>query len=273
MKKIIFSLLLLAGSKIFACQCVLPIPQFDFWCSYIDEYPITQIFMIKGVKIGSIDLGTKVLVQDVLFGTPPADTLMFWKFDALINTSAGNSGIYCLYFIENSTQSDTLVLTARYISVGIDGSGLVSGAIIDNCVKSHLPVQNDTVYGQIKEGVSSMPYPEFVQMMEECLPTVGLEQPPYTPEVIEAVSCYPNPIQSNTTTQVQFSLREAAPVDIAIFDIGGRQVGNVVQNRFYAKGTHLLPIDMQTLPLASGVYFCRISTPQGQGVCKMVVMR
>jgi len=119
-----------------------------------------------------------------------------------------------------------------------------------------------------------MPYPEFVQMMEECLPTVGIEQPPYTPEaVVEAVSCHPNPIQSNTTAQVQFSLREAAPIDVAVFDIGGRQVGNVVQNRFYAKGTHLLSIDMQTLPLASGVYFCRISTSHGQGVCKMVVMR
>jgi len=272
MKKIIFSLLLLAGSKIFACQCT-DIPPFDFWCNNIANFPFNENFIIKGVKIGSTDFGTKVLVQDIIYGSPPADTLMFWKFDALINTSAGNSGIYCLYFIENSNQSDTLVLTVTYINVAIEGIGLVSGAVTGLCLTGHLFVQNDTVYGHIKEDINSMPYPEFVQMMEECLPTVGIEQPPYTPEVIEAVSCHPNPIQSNTTPQVQFSLREAAPIDVAIFDIGGRQVGHVVQNRFYAKGTHLLPIDMQTLPLASGIYFCRISTPHGQGVCKMLVMR
>ena len=273
MKNFLFSLLLLTGSKIFACQCVVPIPPFEYWCSYINDNPFTQGFIIKGVKIGSTDLGTKVLVQDIFYGSPPTDTLMFWKLESLLNTSAASSGIFCMTYIDGITQSDTLILMVGYKSVNVDGYGYVTGFLVPGCITGHLLVQNDTVYGQIKEGVSSMPYPQFVQMMEECLPTVGIDQSQPEQEAVEAVTCYPNPIQSNTTTQVQFSLREAATVDVAVFDISGRQLSHVVQNRFYTKGTHLLPIDIQTLSLYSGVYFCRISTPHGQGVCKIVVMR
>ncbi|OWY21633.1 hypothetical protein C7N43_07795, partial [Sphingobacteriales bacterium UPWRP_1] len=208
MKKILFSLLLLAGSKIFACQCVLPIPPFEYWCSYMNDNPFTQGFIIKGVKIGSTDLGTKVLVQDVLFGSPPADTLMFWKLESLLNTSAASSGILCMTYIDGITQSETLILMVGYKTVNIEGYGYVTGFLVPGCITGHLLVQNDTVYGQIKDGVSSMPYPQFVQMMEECLPTVGMEPLPQNIEpVVEAVSCYPNLIQSNTTAQVQFSLR------------------------------------------------------------------
>ncbi len=255
-----------------ACQCSNNSP-FDFWCSGISNFPYEENFIIKGVKIGSTGFGTKVLVQEVLYGTPPADTLLFWNFNVLINIFSDWS-IYCLYFLENETQSDTFILTAGYATLSISGFGLVSGAITSLCPTGSLIVQDNWVYGQIAEGVSSMPYPQFVEMMEECLPTVGMEQLPPNPEAaVEAVSCYPNPIQSNTTTQVQFSLREAAPIDVAVFDISGKQVSQVVQNRYYAKGTHLLTIDMETLPLASGIYFCRISTPHGQGVCKIVVVR
>ncbi|HRI28209.1 MAG TPA: hypothetical protein PK715_09155, partial [Chitinophagales bacterium] len=61
MKKISFAILLLIGLKGFACQCMVPIPPFTSLCNYISIIPNYEGFIIKGVKIGSTDLGTKVL--------------------------------------------------------------------------------------------------------------------------------------------------------------------------------------------------------------------
>ena len=272
MKKILFLILLLIGLKGFACQCMAPIPPFTFWCNYVNSYPATQNFIIKGVKIGSTDLGTKVLVTDVIYGTPPADTLLFWKFDALINTGLATSYIYCLTYIDQLTQSDTLVLTAGYNSTFIDGVGVVSGALVDGCTTSYLTIHNNMVFGNVSNDISMMPYTQLVETLQACLPTVGIQPAPLPAmAAVEEVTCHPNPIQGNTAAQVQFTLPQPAPIQVAIYDISGKLVSSITPPQTYPKGTQLLTLPAQDLPAASGIYFCRITTPQGSGVCKIAV--
>ncbi|OWY22324.1 T9SS C-terminal target domain-containing protein [Sphingobacteriales bacterium UPWRP_1] len=272
MKKTFSIILLLIGLKGFACQCVVPIPPFTSICNFVSIFPSYQGFIIKGVKIGSTDLGTKVLVTDVIYGTPPADTLLFWKFNALINTNIATSYIYCLTFIDQLNQSDTLVLTAGYASTFIAGVGVVSGALVDGCATNYLYVHNNIVYGSIAEGVNSMPYAQLAETLQECLPTVGVQPPQPVAEEI-ALACHPNPIQGNMPAQIQFTMLQSAPIRVDIYDINGKQISCITPSQTYQKGTHLLALNPQDLPLKSGMYFCRITTPQGYGVCKIAVAK
>src|SRR5437660_10134292 len=71
---------------------------------------------------------------------------------------------------------------------------------------------------------------------------------------------YPNPF--NPTTSVRFSLREAGTVSIKVFDLLGREIKTIVDNRHLEAGVHEATIDLPGL--ASGIYFCTISANQGK---------
>lgn len=68
---------------------------------------------------------------------------------------------------------------------------------------------------------------------------------------------YPNPF--NPTTQVAVTLPEAAPLTIAVFDIQGRQVAEIVRARDFGAGTHTFTLDGRSL--SSGAYFVRALVP------------
>ncbi len=86
-------------------------------------------------------------------------------------------------------------------------------------------------------------------------------------------AAYPNPF--NSTTKIQYGLPEATHVSIRIFDLAGREVVTVVneprQAGFY---THVWSgKNMHGVPVASGVYFYRIETPNFAKVRKMTLVK
>jgi hypothetical protein len=66
---------------------------------------------------------------------------------------------------------------------------------------------------------------------------------------------YPNPFRSRTT--LVFNLTDAAEVNVTVYDIMGRQVGTVVEERLSA-GVHERGFDAGALP--SGTYLIRLTS-------------
>lgn len=74
-------------------------------------------------------------------------------------------------------------------------------------------------------------------------------------------SAFPNPF--NPKTKIVFELTEVAPVDLAVFDLSGRQLRSLISGVRPA-GEHEAVWDGRDengAPLASGVYFVRLRTP------------
>jgi hypothetical protein len=69
---------------------------------------------------------------------------------------------------------------------------------------------------------------------------------------------YPNPFNNSTT--IPFTLGRSAEVQLAIYDLQGRTIKNLVHKK-YSKGLHQViwnGSDMQGYPASSGIYFIRM---------------
>jgi hypothetical protein len=83
---------------------------------------------------------------------------------------------------------------------------------------------------------------------------------------------YPNPFNPSTT--VRYSLREAGPVWLGVFDVQGRMVAKLVDKPMLA-GEHTVRWDGRTdqgTPAASGVYFYRLTTGSGYRQSRRMMM-
>jgi len=89
-----------------------------------------------------------------------------------------------------------------------------------------------------------------------------------TPERFVLRQNYPNPF--NPVTTVSFSLPTDAAVRLSVFDNAGREVA-VLTDGPLAAGEHTAEFDASRY--ASGVYFCRLSTPGGSSTKKMLLLK
>jgi len=273
MKKLFFTISLFCSVAANAsCYCPSPIPPFHYaTCIYLNSPASGSIpkIIIKGVKVEETEFAFQLKLLEAIYGEVNEDTLLFWKYETLFEYD-GNTGIVCLTYLDQFSEGDTLILVAYRKNIPDLPSIQKSGFNIVGCLTNYLYYSNNIVTGYIDEGVSSMPYTDFVQMLQECLPTVGIVPQEETAAEI-AVTCNPNPAQGNMLT-VQFTLPFAAEIQVSIYDMHGRQVLNPVQYQYYNKGVHNLPIQLQQLP-AQGIYFCRISAGNAAGICKIALLR
>jgi len=79
---------------------------------------------------------------------------------------------------------------------------------------------------------------------------------------------YPNPF--NPTTNIRFSLAAASEIQLAVYDVMGREVAQLV-NGAMAAGVHEVAFD--GAGLSSGVYFARMSGSFGSDVMKLMLMK
>jgi hypothetical protein len=83
---------------------------------------------------------------------------------------------------------------------------------------------------------------------------------------------FPNPFNPSTT--LQFSLREAAHIELSVYDLHGREVANIARGE-WAPGVHSATwngIDLNGHSVASGVYFARLSI-QDENSSEIIVQR
>ena len=79
---------------------------------------------------------------------------------------------------------------------------------------------------------------------------------------------YPNPFNSETV--ISYTLPTASAIRLEVFTLSGQRVA-VLHEGFQAAGYHTLSMDASDL--ASGVYLCRLTTPEGRFVQKFTLLR
>lgn len=72
---------------------------------------------------------------------------------------------------------------------------------------------------------------------------------------------YPNPF--NPSTNIEFSLTAQSNVQLSVYDLNGRKVASVIDDRSYNAGTHTVSFDASSL--ASGTYLYRIEARSVSG--------
>jgi hypothetical protein len=89
-----------------------------------------------------------------------------------------------------------------------------------------------------------------------------------TPPRLELAQNRPNPAGSSTV--IEFSLPQAAPVTLAVFDLQGRRVASLLEGEMRPAGANRIPF--RAVGLASGMYLYRIEALGRVATRKMMVL-
>jgi hypothetical protein len=84
---------------------------------------------------------------------------------------------------------------------------------------------------------------------------------------------YPNPFNPSTT--IAFSIKARGHVELNVYDVGGRLVRELA-NEVRTAGAHIVTWDGRDgngSPVASGVYFYRLTSPGFSQTKKMVLLK
>jgi len=85
---------------------------------------------------------------------------------------------------------------------------------------------------------------------------------------------YPNPF--NPSTRLSFAIPKAAAVDLAVYDVHGQVIRNLILHQDYAPGTYAVQWDGTNNAggkVASGVYFCRLQAGEFSATKKMAMIK
>lgn len=115
------------------------------------------------------------------------------------------------------------------------------------------------------------PSQECAQMrVNACAATItGVEDKPTATPKFALHDAYPNPFSGSTT--MGFELDQAARVTVAVYDVAGRKVADVMDGRSLPAGPGQLALSSANLP--SGVYFVKLSTATKSVTRKITIVR
>ncbi len=91
---------------------------------------------------------------------------------------------------------------------------------------------------------------------------------PSIPIAIELKQNYPNPFNPSTT--IEYALAQSGFVNLQVFDVNGKQVSHLVRERQLA-GAHEVVFNTESLNLASGIYFYKLSS-EGHSTTKSMLL-
>ncbi|MBN8568376.1 MAG: T9SS type A sorting domain-containing protein [Ignavibacteria bacterium] len=80
---------------------------------------------------------------------------------------------------------------------------------------------------------------------------------------------YPNPF--NPVTKINFELPFNTNVTLAVFDVTGRMINELISGKLYTAGYHTIEFNGQNL--SSGVYFYKLTTNENNSIRKMVLVK
>ncbi len=96
-----------------------------------------------------------------------------------------------------------------------------------------------------------------------------LEDENTVPLKTDLMNAYPNPF--NPSTQIEYHLAQNATVNVHVYDIMGRLVRTLVDNRYQQAGKY--SIRFNTLGISSSVYFCRFTAGHESFVKKLMFIK
>jgi hypothetical protein len=99
--------------------------------------------------------------------------------------------------------------------------------------------------------------------------TTSIDDMAELPGELFALSNYPNPF--NTKTTISYSLPEAAKISLKIYDMLGRKVETLINDRSYSAGEH--KITWEASKISSGTYFYRFDIDGYSRSSKMLLIK
>jgi hypothetical protein len=81
---------------------------------------------------------------------------------------------------------------------------------------------------------------------------------------------YPNPFTE--TSFISFRLKESSEVTLQIFDITGKLIYTLIDQKMYSKGKHVTKIDAAILGLTPGAYLVKLSVKKGQIITRILLV-
>ena len=88
------------------------------------------------------------------------------------------------------------------------------------------------------------------------------------PEAVTLSQNYPNPF--NPTTNIRFQLNSGQNVTLDVFDVMGRRVATLAENRGFSPGEHTLMFDASNL--SSGMYIYQLRLDSGQTLSRKMML-
>jgi len=107
-----------------------------------------------------------------------------------------------------------------------------------------------------------------IYLVEEGTSVTDVREKENSPTSYALLQNYPNPF--NPSTNINYSLAEAAVVKMAVYNLLGQQVA-VILDEFREAGLHSVTFNASELP--SGTYFYTIGTPQFKQTKKMLFLK
>ncbi len=166
---------------------------------------------------------------------------------------------------------------AKYMDVSYSNTIINSGEVYAGCTQHNMlngylgiAIDGQNAYSSNRPWVSSA---GWYRMVNWCFVNgewgINAYFSPVTIGVNELktdynVSVYPNPINENTI--VTYELKENTAVNLAVFNMIGEKVAEVITNEKQVSGSHSL--DLASLKLKSGVYFLRLNNETVK-ICKL----
>ncbi|AFN73325.1 hypothetical protein MROS_0081 [Melioribacter roseus P3M-2] len=207
--------------------------------------------------------------------TLSSDSTMYWvtsPYDFLEAADAGNG----IVLARDAATSNVLFVRWEPWVEFYDGAGdMPAGyrSLIGNGNDHAYATGGDAAlfnYYNFTEGAKQVYLNEVARMVNlgKVPEPVSVEEEKSLPVSYSLEQNYPNPF--NPTTTIKFSLPEKSIVKIAVYDLLGRLVANLV-NGEYAAGYHT--IQFNASDLASGVYFYRIEANDFVSVKKLMLLK
>ena len=155
----------------------------------------------------------------------------------------------------------------------------------ETCVHYRVPNYNGTLmsYCEIYYGVNfslgfgSLPGDTVRLRYLQCSTFENVENSSELPVAFDLSQNYPNPFNPSTT--IKFDVSQNAFITLKVYDISGREIAVLLNNKFYARGHNNIVFNTDRYNLSGGVYFYKlVASTSGSGnifseVKKMILLK
>ncbi len=140
---------------------------------------------------------------------------------------------------------------------------------IDGVAFSGSPVTFIGVLGQFSSADPAAGYQLLPVLVTDIDFSNSVGDPPVLPSVFALRGNYPNPF--NPTTTIAFDLPKEATVTIALYNLLGERVDEIVSGEQFQAGRHAVAFN--AAHLASGVYYYRLTAADFSATSKMLLLK
>lgn len=131
------------------------------------------------------------------------------------------------------------------------------------------PAQFGEVRGWFVIHHSAPTSPDSVELVVNGTSDIGPEGPMYLPDEFALLQNYPNPF--NPTTRIVFDVPQSSPVRVAVYNLQGRLVKELVSGVVLARGRHEVSFDGGDL--SSGMYIYDVQAGNNRAQRKMLLVK